>query len=93
MPTDWHRLGNKAKEAYENHHKEMVDHFVSLARIDADYARYAVTSYCKDPDCLFPKIGDDVKAMLDRLGVVPAPPRPLMPLPADRNGWRRIKHG
>lgn len=79
MQTDWSRLGGKAAEAYERHREEMVAHFVRLVQVDADYARAAVSDYQKMLGCPFPKIGDDVKARLQELGIdVPLPRKPTL---------------
>lgn len=88
-PIDWSRLGDQAGKAYECHHDEMVAHFVRLVQLDADYARYAVSSYQKAPGCPFPAIGVDVKARLNELAIdIPPPQKTTLSLP-DKNGWRR----
>lgn len=54
----------------EAHRRAQVDHFVRLFQLDPAYARYAVAEYQRNFPLLFPKIGHDVKAKLDELGLL-----------------------
>lgn len=60
--TDWSHLGAGVEQAFEAHRQRMVDHFIRLRHMDADYARGALASYVGMRGCPFPKIADDVKA-------------------------------
>ncbi len=60
--TDWSHLGAGVEQAFEEHRRRMVDHFIRLRHMDAEYARGALRGYTSMHGCPFPNIADDVKA-------------------------------
>ena len=47
---------------YEQHRREMVDHFLMMEKLDPEYARWALDQYRRTPSIPFPGILADVKA-------------------------------
>lgn len=64
-PIDWTNLGARfacVEDAFEEHRRRTVAHFIKMRHFDAELARYSLAEYLRSSSCLFPKIADDVRA-------------------------------
>lgn len=64
-PIDWTNLGARfacVEDAFEEHRRRTVAHFIRMRHFDAELARQSPAEYLRSSSCLFPKIADDVRA-------------------------------
>ena len=64
-PIDWTNLGARfacVEDAFEEHRRRTVAHFIRMRHFDAELARHSLAEYLRSSSCLFPKIADDVRA-------------------------------
>lgn len=64
-PIDWTNLGARfacVEDAFEEHRRRTVAHFIRMRHFDAELARHSLAQYTRSSSCLFPKIADDVRA-------------------------------
>ena len=64
-PIDWTNLGARfacVEDAFEEHRRRTVAHFIKMRHFDAELARYSLAECLRSSSCLFPKIADDVRA-------------------------------